>query len=203
MDREFDKKLRSEIFINILEKSVNSSLDLFNGIYNGYINPQLIYHDFIDLYLKYFYSPFISYSKELNLSDHEIIFQKDSIKLLHYIHNNQQTNGSTNNIILVIYAPINRFHILDLNPSKSVVRTLLNNDIDIYLLDWGYPDKKHNELTLKDFIDYIEDAVDVIIQNRSLLSTSYPPIKISILGYCWGGILSLIYTATAINQKKY
>ncbi len=139
----------------------------------------------------------------MNLSDHEIIFQKDSIKLLHYIHNNQQTNGSTNNIILVIYAPINRFHILDLNPSKSVVRTLLNNDIDIYLLDWGYPDKKHNELTLKDFIDYIEDAVDVIIQNRSLLSTSYPPIKISILGYCWGGILSLIYTATAINQKKY
>ena len=139
----------------------------------------------------------------MNLSDHEIIFQKDSIKLLHYIHNNQQTNGSTNNIILVIYAPINRFHILDLNPSKSVVRTLLNNDIDIYLLDWGYPDKKHNELTLKDFIDYIEDAVDVIIQNRSFLSTSSPPIKISILGYCWGGILSLIYTATAINQKKY
>lgn len=65
MYREFDEKLRSEIFINILEKSVNSSLDLFNGIYNGYINPQLIYHDFIDLYLKYFYSSFISYSKEL------------------------------------------------------------------------------------------------------------------------------------------
>ncbi len=75
VDREFDKKLRSDNFVNLLDKYVNSSLDLFNEMYNnGYINPQLIYHNFFDFYLKYFYSPFISYSKELNLSDHEIIF---------------------------------------------------------------------------------------------------------------------------------
>ena len=176
---------------------------------NCYINPQLISHDFFDFYLKYFYSPLISYSKELKLADHEIIFQKDSTKLLHYVNNNthQQTKGSgNNNILLVIYGAINRFHILDLNPSKSVVRTLLNNGIDVYLLDWGYPDKKENELTLKDYIDYIDDAVDAITQVRSftppLTSSSSSPIKISLLGYCWGGLNSLIYTAVANNQKN-
>jgi polyhydroxyalkanoate synthase len=205
MDREFDEKLGSDTCINLFNQYIKSSLDLFNGIGGGYISPQLIYHDFIDLYLKYFYSPSISYSKELNLSDHEIIFQKDNIKLLHYINNNthhyhQQTKESeNNNILLVIYAQINRFHILDLNPSKSIVRTLLNNGIDVYLLDWGYPDKKDNDLTLKDYVDYIDDAVNTIIQSRSSASSS-PPIKISILGYCWGGITSLIYTA--INQKN-
>lgn len=205
MDREFDEKLRSDGFINLLSKYVNSSLDLFNSMYNGYLYPQLIYHDLVDFYLKYVYSPYISYSKELNLSDHKIVFHKDNIKLLHYINNNQPTRGSGNNILLVIYAPINRYHILDLNPSKSVVRTLLNNGSDVYLLDWGYPDKKDNELTLKDFINYIDDAVNVIIQSRSITtssSSSSTPIKISILGYCWGGILSLIYTATATNQKN-
>jgi polyhydroxyalkanoate synthase len=205
MDREFDEKLRSDGFINLLSKYVNSSLDLFNSLYNGYLYPQLIYHDLVDFYLKYVYSPYISYSKELNLSDHKIVFHKDNIKLLHYINNNQPTRGSGNNILLVIYAPINRYHILDLNPSKSVVRTLLNNGSDVYLLDWGYPDKKDNELTLKDFINYIDDAVNVIIQSRSITtssSSSSTPIKISILGYCWGGILSLIYTATATNQKN-
>jgi len=205
MDREFDEKLRSDGFISLLSKYVNSSLDLFNSMYNGYLYPQLIYHDLVDFYLKYVYSPYISYSKELNLSDHKIVFHKDNIKLLHYINNNQPTRGSGNNILLVIYAPINRYHILDLNPSKSVVRTLLNNGSDVYLLDWGYPDKKDNELTLKDFIDYIDDAVNVIIQSRSITtssSSSSTPIKISILGYCWGGILSLIYTATATNQKN-
>jgi len=203
MDREFDEKLRSDGFISLLSKYVNSSLDLFNSMYNGYLYPQLIYHDLVDFYLKYVYSPYISYSKELNLSDHKIVFRKDNIKLLHYINNNQPTRGSGNNILLVIYAPINRYHILDLNPSKSVVRTLLNNGSDVYLLDWGYPDKKDNELTLKDFIDYIDDAVNVIIQSRSnTTSSSTTPIKISILGYCWGGILSLIYTATTTNQKN-
>ena len=211
MNREFDEKLRSDNFLNLLDKYINSSLGLFNNMYsNGYINPQLIYHDFIDLYLKYF-SSFISYSKELQLADHEIIFQKDNIRLLHYINNDihhhhqqQQTKESeNNNILLVIYAQINRFHILDLNPSKSIVRTLLNNGIDVYLLDWGYPDKRDNDLTLKDYVDYIDDAVNTIIQSRSFDSSSPPPIKISILGYCWGGITSLIYaTTTAINQKN-
>ncbi len=208
MDREFDEKLRSDNFINLFNQYIKRSLDLFNGIGGKYMCPQLIYHDFIDLYLKYFYSPAISYSKEFNLSDHEIIFQKDNIKLLHYInnttshHHQQSKETENNNILLVIYAQINRFHILDLNSSKSIVRTLLNNGIDVYLLDWGYPDKKDNDLTLKDYVDYIDDAVDSIIQSRSFDSSSVP-IKISILGYCWGGITSLIYTATtAINKKN-
>ena len=164
MDREFEEKLRSDNFMNLLGKYVNSSLNFFNNIYNDHLSPQTIYHDFVDFYLKYFYSPFISYSKELNLSAHEIIFHKDNIKLLHYITIiiNKQKDLKIN-ILLVIYAPINRFHILDLNPSKSVVRTLLNNGIDVYLLDWGYPDKKDNKLTLKDYIDYIDDAVNAII----------------------------------------
>lgn len=205
VEREFDKKLGSDNFINLLNKYINSSLDLFHDVYNyRNTNPQLIYHDFFDFYLKYFYSPLISYSKELKLTDHKIIFKKNSTKLLHYINNNhQQTKGSeNNNILLVIYAPINRFHILDLNPSKSVVRTLLNNDIDVYLLDWGYPEKKDNELTFKDYIDYIDNAVEAIIQTRSFKLSSSSPIKISILGYCWGGLSSLIYTAVNNNQKN-
>jgi hypothetical protein len=140
MDKEFDERLKSDNFVNLLDNYVNSSLDLFDNIYsNGYINPQLIYHDFFDLYLKYVYSPFISYSKELNLTDHKIVFQKGNIKLLYYLNNNTNTTNqriresenNNNNILLIIYAPINRFHILDINPSKSIVRTLLNNDIDV------------------------------------------------------------------------
>jgi polyhydroxyalkanoate synthase subunit PhaC len=209
MDKEYDEKLRSLDFMNLLDNYVNSSLELINNTYlNRNINSQLTFHDFFDLYLKYTYSPFLSYTKELKLTDHEIVFQKDNIKLLHYINNdnnNKQKRGSENkNMLLIIYAPINRFHILDLNSSKSVVRTLLNNDIDVYLLDWGYPDKKDNELTLKDYIDYIDDAVQTIIKFRSLTSSASlaPTNRISILGYCWGGIFSLIYTATNSPYQK-
>jgi poly(3-hydroxyalkanoate) synthetase len=59
-------------------------------------------------------------------------------------------------------------------------------------------------LTLKDYIDYIDDAVNAIIQSRSFTPSSLPTTKISSLGYCWGGISSLIYTAVAgaIKQKN-
>ena len=83
MDREFEEKLRSSNFMNLLDKYVNSSLNLYNDIYNDHTTPQTLYHDIFDFYLKYFYSPLISYSKELNLSAHEIIFHKNNIKLLH------------------------------------------------------------------------------------------------------------------------
>ena len=53
MNKDFDEKLRSYNFLNLLDKYIVSSLDLFNSIYsNRYINPQLVYHDFFDFYLK-------------------------------------------------------------------------------------------------------------------------------------------------------
>ncbi len=99
MDKEFDEKLRSKRFISLLDTFINSNLNIFNNINytDGYLNSQLIYHNFFDLYLKYFYSPFISYTKEFNLAEYEIIFQKDNVKLLHYINKYQkctETRGS-------------------------------------------------------------------------------------------------------------
>lgn len=59
MDKEYDEKLRSLDFMNLLDNYVNSSLELINNMYfNGNINSQLTFHDFFDLYLKYTYSPF-------------------------------------------------------------------------------------------------------------------------------------------------
>src|SRR5688500_6248518 len=47
VEREFDKNLGSDNFINLLNKYINSSLDLFHDVYNNRnTNPQLIYHDF-------------------------------------------------------------------------------------------------------------------------------------------------------------
>jgi polyhydroxyalkanoate synthase len=91
--------------------------------------------------------------------------------------------------LLIIYAPINTFHILDLNPERSVVRNLLRNDgLDIYVLDWGYPDRSDSQLSLDDYAGYISEAI-------STVKDATGQNKVSILGYCWGGIFALIHTA--------
>jgi polyhydroxyalkanoate synthase len=69
-----------------------------------------------------------------------------------------------------------------------VIRNLLSNSLDVYLLDWGYPGLEDSGLTLAHYIHRIHDAVQAIKQQAGTE-------KVSILGYCWGGIFALIYAA--------
>ncbi len=83
------------------------------------------------------------------------------------------------------------------------------------MLDWGYPESKDDDLTLKDYIVYMEEAIQTIIKTHSSFSlqssssssspsstTEFSQIKISILGYCWGGLFSLIYSAINRHQTN-
>ena len=78
---------------------------------------------------------------------------------------------------------------MDIGQDKSVVRNLMSEGLDVYLLDWGYPSWEDSSLSLDDYINYVQDAVQSI-KNIARID------KISMLGYCWGGIIALIYGAT-------
>ena len=142
----------------------------------------------------------LSTLKESKLSSHDIICLKGKTRLLHY-HDIDEKEGEqekSSKPLLIIHAPINRFNIMDLNPERSVVRNLLSNGLDVYLLDLGYPTKDDDKLSLNDYVDYIKDAVQTILKKgkeRERQGQGKENKKISILGYCWGGILALIYTA--------
>lgn len=91
--------------------------------------------------------------------------------------------------LLVTYALVNRPTMLDLQEDKSLIRNLLKEGMDIYLIDWGYPDRSDRYLTLEDYIDgYIGDAVDFIRKRHKLE-------KINMLGICQGGTFSCVYAA--------
>ena len=133
--------------------------------------------------------------KESKLSPHDIIYLKGKTRLLHYHSIREKEEEKENSKpLLIIYAPINRFHIMDLNPKRSVVKNLLSKGLDVYLLDLGYPTKEDDKLSLNDYVDYVKDAVQAILKKEKEEQRQENK-KISILGYCWGGILALIYTA--------
>jgi polyhydroxyalkanoate synthase len=98
--------------------------------------------------------------------------------------------------LLVIYALINKPYILDLQPDKSVVKNLISQGFDTYLIDWGTPSDTDKYLDFEDYIErYIDDCVDVVRERTGV-------DKISILGYCIGGTLSSIYTALKPDKVK-
>lgn len=124
---------------------------------------------------------------------HEIVYTEDKMKLLHYIPVVEKTHPVP---ILMVYALVNRHYILDLQPDKSVIRKLLDDGFDVYLIDWGYPSGMDRYLTLNDYVNgYINTAVDIVRKNSGL-------DKITLLGVCQGGTFSIMYSSLHPEKVK-
>ena len=95
---------------------------------------------------------------------------------------------------LIVYALVNRPYMVDLQEDKSLVRNLLAQGEDVYLIDWGYPDRADRWLTLDDYINgYIRRSVDAVARKAGVE-------RINLLGICQGGAFSLCFSA--IHPEK-
>ena len=73
--------------------------------------------------------------------------------------------GSTRTPVLLAYGLIGRYTMADLQPDRSLVRSLLSKGLDLWLIDWGQPGRTERWLTIDDYVDdYIDAAVDRISQ---------------------------------------
>ncbi|MGH7917156.1 MAG: alpha/beta fold hydrolase [Candidatus Binataceae bacterium] len=91
--------------------------------------------------------------------------------------------------LLVVYALIKRPFILDLQPGKSVVEVLLAHGFEVYLIDWIPP--SFNDAG-RGFDTYVnQDLANAVRAVQIAEQTEH----VNLLGYCFGGLLSLLYTA--------
>jgi poly(R)-hydroxyalkanoic acid synthase, class III, PhaC subunit len=91
--------------------------------------------------------------------------------------------------LLICYALVNRPYMVDLQADRSIVKGLLERGEDVYIIDWGYPDRSDRYLTLEDYIErFLGGAVDH-------LREAYGLDAINLLGICQGGAFSLCYSA--------
>ncbi|MDH5829408.1 class III poly(R)-hydroxyalkanoic acid synthase subunit PhaC [Luteimonas sp. M1R5S18] len=98
--------------------------------------------------------------------------------------------------LLVCYALVNRPYMVDLQSDRSLVRGLLERGEDVYIIDWGYPDRSDRYLTLEDYIErFLGGAVDVL-RRRSGREA------VNLLGICQGGAFSLCYAALHPDKVK-
>ena len=129
----------------------------------------------------------------VGITPHEIIYTEDKMKLLHFIPTVEKTHPVP---ILMVYALVNRYYILDLQPDKSVIRKLLDDGFDVYIIDWGYPSGMDRYLTLDDYVNgYLNNAVDRVRKNSGL-------DKITLLGVCQGGTFSIMYSSLHPEKVK-
>jgi len=123
----------------------------------------------------------------------EVVYTEDKLQLQHFIpaEGKKPTNKTP---LLVVYALVNRHYMTDIQEDRSTIKGLMETGQDIYVIDWGYPDRSDRYLTLDDYINgYIDRCVDFICEKHGL-------DKINILGICQGGTFCLCYTST--HQEK-
>jgi polyhydroxyalkanoate synthase len=130
---------------------------------------------------------------EIAATPYEVVYQEDRVKLKQYT---PVTDIQLRTPLMVVYALINRETMLDLQPGRSVVQSFLNDGIDLYMVDWGYPTRKDRYLTIDDHVNgYMDNMVDFIRERHNLK-------KINLMGICMGGTFCVIYAALHSDKIK-
>ena len=119
--------------------------------------------------------------------------EMDNCKLYHY---KSRKRNKIKFPLLIVYALVNKYYMMDIQEDRSFIKKLLEQGLDIYILDWGYPERADRFLTMEDHIDgYMNDCVDFLREKHKV-------DKINLLGVCQGGTFSVIYSALYPEKIK-
>ncbi len=130
---------------------------------------------------------------EIGATPKDLVWQSDLVKLYHY---KRETPATCKVPVLVSFAIMNRHDVLDLQPDRSLMKKLLDEGLDVYIMDWGYPKKQHRYLSMEDYIlGFMNDAVDFVREQSGC-------DKIHKMGICQGGTFSMIYASIFPEKLK-
>ncbi|GMQ75851.1 MAG: hypothetical protein BMS9Abin01_1111 [Gammaproteobacteria bacterium] len=128
---------------------------------------------------------------DVGTTEKEAVHYDGKLTLYRYVPSAEPTNPIP---VLIVYALANRPYMMDLEPRRSLVRGLMDRGLDVYLIDWGYPDGGDTALGLDDYINGFIDGCVERLRDRHGLE------RINLLGVCQGGTFSLCYSA--LNADK-
>jgi len=91
--------------------------------------------------------------------------------------------------VVIVHSLVSRSYVLDLYPGNSAVAFLLREGFDVFLLDWGVPDEADSGNTLE---TYADDGIPAAV---AAACEAADTDEVTLLGYCFGGVLSLLSCA--------
>ncbi len=124
---------------------------------------------------------------KVGLTPKTVLYGRGTLQLYHY---KPLVDELYRVPVLLVMATTNKAFVFDLLPGQSMVEFLLKRGFDVFVVDWNAPQPEERGLTLE---DYTQDFIPTCIR-KVQQETGQPDV--SVIGYCMGGVLSLIYAAT-------
>jgi len=118
-----------------------------------------------------------------------VIWSRGRASLMHY------TAGANvgRPTILLVPSLINRSYIWDLRHGDSFVEHLLDAGYDVFCLDWGEPDARDAHNTMSTYVD------DYMIAAVAAATRKCATVPI-VIGHCFGGLIAVLWAASAERQ---
>lgn len=134
--------------------------------------------------VEYFASP----APVVGVSPKEVLISRGTYRLYHY---RSLVDEIYRIPVMLVMAPTNRGYIFDMAPGQSFVEYLLKAGYDVFMIDWDAPRPEERSIGIADYVlDFLPSAVERV---RAVTGEA----EVNVVGYCAGGLLSLLWAATA------
>lgn len=134
--------------------------------------------------VEYFASP----APVVGVSSKEVLISRGTFRLYHY---RPLVDEIYRIPVMLVMAPTNRGYIFDMAPEQSFVEYLLKAGYDVFMIDWDAPRPEERSIGIAGYVlDFLPSAVERV---RAVTGEA----EVNVVGYCAGGLLSLLWAATA------
>ena len=122
-------------------------------------------------------TPFVV-GENLATTTGSVVFEHPVLELIQYAPTTKNVRARP---VLVVPPQINKFYVYDLTPEKSIVKYLLDQGFQVFVVSWRNPTAEQREWGLDEYTKAIEEAIDSICT-----ITRHPCVDT--VGACAGGI---------------
>jgi poly[(R)-3-hydroxyalkanoate] polymerase subunit PhaC len=123
---------------------------------------------------------------EVAQTPRDLVWQRETARLWRYRSDDRHIRAP----LLIVHSLVSKSYILDLLPENSMVRYLVGEGFDVYLLDWEPAGPADAENTLETYAaGLIPDAIAATGAD-----------ELTLMGYCFGGDLVLLTAAAGADD---